>query len=141
MAGLILAYAREVEVGDGVLSEAEERNQLNEWFEGTKRTLEYTAPRDFVAMKYSGAGSYILRLLGAQPPAKPTPEIAKALEDICDLAAKRGVKLLMDAEHLNVQHGINVWTLDLMRKYNRLGDGKAVIYNTYQMYFQPTFLL
>ena len=134
MAGLILAYAREVELGDVIPSEAEERKQLNEWLEGTKRTLEYTAPGDFVAVKYSGAGPSTLRLLGTQPPAKPTPELAKALETICDLAVKRGVRLLMDAEYVNVQHGIHEWNLDLMRKYNKPSDGKAVIYNTYQMY-------
>ena len=140
MAGLILAYAREVELGDGIPSEAEEKAQLNEWLEGMKHTLEYAAPGDFVAVKYSGAGPRTLRLLGAQPPAKPTPELAKALEAICELAVKRGVRLLMDAEYVNVQHGIHEWTLDLMRKYNKSG-GKAVIYNTYQMYILPTFLL
>lgn len=141
MAGLILAYAREIDLGDGVPSEAEERKQLNGWLEGIKSTLEYTAPGDFVALKYSGAGPRTLGLLETMPPAKPTPELAQALEEICDLAAKKGVGLLMDAEHVSVQQGIHEWTLDLMRKYNKSSGGKAVVFNTYQMYALPTLLL
>jgi len=133
VAGVILAYAREVEKG-GKTTEAEEAQQVKLWLEGTKKTVEYTPRGDFVAVKYSGAGPKALRLLGTSPPEKPSLELAKGLEEICELAVKRGVRLLMDAEQVAVQDGMDMWTVDLMRKYNhRRSDGKAVVYNTYQM--------
>lgn len=135
IAGVILAYAREVELGgDTAPSAAEEAAQVRQWLEGTKRTLEYTPPGDFVAVKYSGAGRGALKLLGAQPPGKPTPELESALGEICELAVEKGVRLLMDAEQVGVQQGMDMWTVELMRRYNnRRSDGKAVVYNTYQM--------
>jgi len=133
IAGVIISYAREVEKG-GVTTEAEEAKQVKLWLDGTKKTVEYTPKGDFVAVKYSGAGPKALRLLCANPPEKPSLELAKGLEEICELAVERGIRLLMDAEQIAVQDGMDMWTVDLMRKYNhRRSDGKAVIYNTYQM--------
>lgn len=131
--GVILAYAREVEKEEGT-TETEEAKKVKLWLEGTKKTVEYTPKGDFVAVKYSGAGPQALRLLGASPLEKPSLELAKGLEEICDLAVKRGVRLLVDAEMVALQDGVHMWTVDLMRKYNhQRSDGKAVIYNTYQM--------
>ena len=131
--GVILSYAREVEKEEGT-TETEEAKQVKLWLEGTKKTVEYTPKGDFVAVKYSGAGPQALRLLGASPLEKPSLELAKELEEICDLAVKRGVRLLVDAEMVALQDRVHMWTVDLMRKYNhQRSDGKAVIYNTYQM--------
>ncbi|KAF8419917.1 FAD-linked oxidoreductase-like protein [Tirmania nivea] len=136
LAGVILSYAREAEKVEKI-TEAEEAKQVDLWLEGTKKTVDYTPKGDFVAVKYSGAGPKALRLLGASPPEKPNLELAKGLEEICELAVKRGVRLLVDAEQVAVQEGIDMWTVDLMRKYNhRRSDGKAVVYNTYQMYLK-----
>lgn len=134
IAGVILSYAREVEARDNSPSEQDELRQVKLWLDGTKRTVEYTPKGDFVAVKYSGAGPRALKLLNAQPPQQPTPELAKGLEELCEMAVEKGIRLLMDAEQVNVQDGMDAWTLDLMRKYNnRRSDGKAVVYNTYQM--------
>ncbi|KAF8455850.1 FAD-linked oxidoreductase-like protein [Terfezia claveryi] len=131
--GVILSYAREVEKGSET-TEAEEAKQAKLWVEGTKKTMEYTPKGNFVAVKYSGAGPKALRFLCASPPQMPSPDLAKGLEEICELAVKRGIRVLMDAEQVAVQDGVDMWTVDLMRKYNhRRSDGKAVVYNTYQM--------
>lgn len=37
-----------------------------------------------------------------------------------------------------MQHGIDDWTLDYMRKYNSNPTGRAVIYGTYQAYLKAT---
>ncbi|KAF8462513.1 FAD-linked oxidoreductase-like protein [Kalaharituber pfeilii] len=138
IAGTILAYAREVEVGEKHPANVDEEAQIRQWLEGTMRTLEYSSPGGFVAVKYTGAGTPALKLLSAKPPSKPSPEIADALERICSLAVERGVKLLIDAEQAVIQEGIDAWTLDLMRKFNSNRSGKAVVYNTYQMYLKAS---
>lgn len=133
MTGSILGYAKEVDLGDAHSGKSHEQKQIKQWVDGTKRTLEYSSPGDFVAIKYTGAGTAAMRLLSAQPPVMPSPELAKALAEICDMAVQRDIKLLVDAEHHSTQEGIDAWTLDLMRRYNSQSDGKAVVYNTYQM--------
>ena len=50
--------------------------------------------------------------------------------------------MLFDAEQQAVQWGIDDWTLEYMRKYNRAGPSggpnKAIIYGTYQAYLKST---
>lgn len=48
------------------------------------------------------------------------------------------MRLLFDAEQQAVQHGIDDWTLDYMRKYNRNPVGRPVVYGTYQAYLKAT---
>ena len=66
----------------------------------------------------------------------PTTAISQATKEICDYAKNRGIKLLWDAEQNAIQPGIDRWTLDLQREYNR--DGIAVVYGTYQAYAMST---
>lgn len=86
--------------------------------------------------RFTGAGRQALWALSQRDP--PPPAIADAVEEICALAAARGVRLLFDAEQQAVQHGIDDWTLHYMRKYNKNESKTAVIYGTYQAYLKET---
>lgn len=66
----------------------------------------------------------------------PPPALAEAIDDICKLAAARGVRLLFDAEQQALQAGIDEWTMHYMRKHN--APGRCVVYNTYQAYLKAT---
>ena len=72
----------------------------------------------------------------------PSQSIQDAIAEICELATARDVCLLFNAEQYSVQRGIDDWTLDAQRKYNRAAPGKAVVYGTYQAYlrYSPTIL-
>ena len=142
--GVILGYAREVVMdeaqtsqlstsGDTEAAQAFLQNEVQLWAKGTLETVEMTSPGDFVALKFTGAGSQALYSLTHNEP--PSPGLQKAIESVCQLAEKRGVRLLFDAEQQAVQAGIDTWTLDYQRKYN---NGHAVIYGTYQAYLKAT---
>lgn len=97
--------------------------------------------------RFTGAGRQALYTLSQRLP--PPAALADAIDEICGLAASRGVRLLFDAEQQAVQHGIDDWTLHYMRKYNKPSTStssapstptktKAVIYGTYQAYLKAT---
>jgi hypothetical protein len=142
--GVILGYAKEVVLDKkqkenlascGLTVEAAEaciRNEITPWAKGTLETVRLTNPGDFVALKFTGAGSQALYALANQT--YPSPALKEAIDSVCDLAASRGVRLLFDAEQNSLQAGIDTWTLDYMRKYNKAD--KAVIYGTYQIYLK-----
>ena len=121
--GVILHYAREA-------SETDTTPQLDLWLSGTLRTIGLTPEGDYAAIKFTGIGNCSDALHNSLP---PTPEIADALKQVCALAKKRGVKVLVDAEHLALQPGIDAWTRELMKEYN---TDSAVVWNTYQMYLR-----
>jgi hypothetical protein len=142
--GVILGYAREVVLsaeqtadlascGEGAVAEECIRNEINPWATGTLETVRLACQGDYVALKFTGAGRQALYCLSQRLP--PSAALATAIDSICDLAASRGVRLLFDAEQHAVQAGIDDWTLDYMRRYNRQG---AVIYGTYQAYLKST---
>ena len=85
-------------------------------------------------LRFTGAGRQALYNLSER--LSPTPALADAIDDICSLAASRGIRLLFDAEQQAVQAGIDDWTLAYMRKYNTAE--RAVIYGTYQAYLKST---
>lgn len=145
--GVILGYAKEVVMdeaqtqnlsscGDSEAAEACIRNEITPWANGTLETVKMTCSGDFVALKFTGAGSQALFDLSNKT--GPSPALREAIDSICDLAAERGVRLLFDAEQQAVQAGIDGWALQYMRKYNRSAPGKAVIYGTYQAYLKAT---
>ena len=68
----------------------------------------------------------------------PSPPLERAINEICELATTRNVRLLFDAEQQAVQPGIDDWTLEYMRRYNNRQPGKAVVYGTYQAYLKVT---
>ncbi|KAK6539495.1 proline dehydrogenase [Orbilia ellipsospora] len=136
--GIILAYAKEVEVeGESSAShtsthEADEAD-IASWKEGTLQTIRYAEPKSFVAIKYSGAGATAVLSMEHHKPASPS--FLTALDEICEAAQADGkqVKLLFDAEQTRYQDAMDGYTLDLMRKYNPR-NAIPTVYNTYQMY-------
>ncbi|KAK3693287.1 FAD-linked oxidoreductase-like protein [Podospora appendiculata] len=142
--GVILGYAKEVVLTASQTKDltahspaTEEeciRTEINPWSAGTLETVRLASPGDFVALKFTGAGRQALHALSQRLP--PSPALAKAIDDICQLATTRGVRLLFDAEQQAVQHGIDDWTLAYMRKYN--SASRAVVYGTYQAYLKAT---
>lgn len=156
---MILVYAKEAELTD--TSASTELQNIKEWLECTLKTIQYVDPGDYVAVKYSGAGSSCLPLLSQHKKCFNNPELGASLIKICEAAKERGVKLLIDAEQALIQDGVHGWTLvclhlncrhgqehetrapgrssdanrggfqELMRRFNTKEN--AVIYNTYQM--------
>lgn len=141
--GVMLSYAKEVVLdqrqeenlascSEGEASEACIRDEITPWARGTLDTVKLTSPGDFVALKFTGAGSQALYALANQ--ANPPPALKDAIDAVCDSAASSGVRLLFDAEQSSLQTGVDAWTLGYMRKYNR--SDRAVVYGTYQAYLK-----
>ena len=140
--GVMLGYAREVcpdrnqaqNMKCTVSREDLNANTISSWARGTISTVKLAQPGDFVAMKFTGAGTQALQhLVEAKP---PPPLLEKSITEICDLAMTRNVRLLFDAEQDAVQAGIDAWTISYMKQYNR--KGKALVYGTYQAYKKST---
>ncbi|SPO02580.1 related to proline oxidase [Cephalotrichum gorgonifer] len=139
--GVMLCYAREAVPEGASSSELLSNNdpavraaideEVKMWAEGTLRTVSLAQAGDFVALKFTGAGRESLVNLAERR--APPPAVAESIDAICSLAASRGVRLLVDAEHAAIQKGIDDWTLTYMRKWNR---GRICIYSTYQAYLK-----
>ncbi|KEY64625.1 hypothetical protein S7711_02829 [Stachybotrys chartarum IBT 7711] len=140
--GVMLCYAREVvltekqakDLADGKSIEETEdciTSQIVPWMEGSLKSVRMAEPGDFVAIKFTGAGSLALHNLAKRLP--PSPFLSKAIDSICQLAHERGVRLAIDAEQDSLQAGIDDWTMTYARKYNT-NAGKATVYCTYQAY-------
>lgn len=108
--GVILAYAREAEIADSA-SASSQSQQVAEWLEGTLKTIAYTNPGDYVAVKYSGAGTSSLPLLRDRRQCFDQPELGAALIKICEAGKGKGVRLLIDAEQAAIQDGVHGWSL------------------------------
>ncbi|KAL2259305.1 hypothetical protein VTK26DRAFT_7059 [Humicola hyalothermophila] len=143
--GVILGYAKEVVLteaqmkdlsscGSGAAAEECIRNEIDPWATGTMETVLFASPGDYVALKFTGAGRQALYALSHRLP--PTEALESAIDRICELAASRGVRLLLDAEQQALQPGIDDWSLHFMRKYN--SPDRAVVYGTYQAYLKAT---
>jgi hypothetical protein len=143
--GVILGYAKEVVLTEaqmknlascGPRAAAEEcvRTEITPWADGTRETVQLASPGDFVSLKFTGAGQLALHGLSQRLP--PTEALASAIDAICQLAASRGVRLLIDAEQQALQPGIDDWALAFMHKYNT--PDRAVVYGTYQAYLKAT---
>lgn len=84
------------------------------------------------------------RLTGAGPIAvdgmaekKPMPEaMVKAVDEICIAAKEQGSRLWLDAEQQVLQHGLDEWAIDVMRKHNR--SDIPLVYNTIQGYLKES---
>uniref|UniRef100_A0A1Y1NA33 Proline dehydrogenase n=1 Tax=Photinus pyralis TaxID=7054 RepID=A0A1Y1NA33_PHOPY len=143
--GVILGYAREVVLTEKQAEEVELAagqetqkvidNEIVPWAEGTLETVRLAQPGDFVALKFTGAGSLALHELKHQLPA--SPYLYKSIDSICQLAHERGVRLLFDAEQDALQDGIDDWTMEFAKKYNTSPD-TCTIYGTYQAYKKKT---
>ncbi|KYK57966.1 proline oxidase PrnD [Drechmeria coniospora] len=144
--GVILGYAKEVVLTDeqagrldGAKPGEETRsvidNEIVPWAEGTLETVRLAEKGDFVALKFTGAGRLALHRLSRGLP--PTAYLASSIDAICQLAHRRGVRLLFDAEQDALQDGIDDWTMRYARAYNTTA-GRATIYGTYQAYKKRT---
>jgi len=58
------------------------------------------------------------------------------MEAICERAASQGCRIWIDAEQQALQQSIDLWTYDLMRKFNK--NGQALVYNTVQAYLKSS---
>jgi hypothetical protein len=83
--------------------------------------------------RWSGLGRQALENLKNNVP--PSLEMQAAIHEVCDLAFAKGVFFLPGAEEEYVNIGLDTWTLDLMRRYNK---EKAFMHNTYQVYLLST---
>ncbi|KAL8985137.1 MAG: hypothetical protein Q9205_001075 [Flavoplaca limonia] len=131
--GIVLNYAKELvfdKAAPAKQTRDDKAKDLEDWKQGLLKTVKLVDSGDYAALKFSGAGpSVVQRLIGKLP---PTTAVSQATKEICDYAKDTGIKLLWDAEQNAIQPGIDRWTLDLQREYNR--DGVAVLYGTYQAY-------
>lgn len=142
--GVILAYGKEIvlEKGEKVdISSTQSADPTVEkdvqaWREGTLQTVQMAEEGDMIGLKFTGAGREAVRQLAAE--VAPSDAIEKATTKICDLAQARGVRLLFDAEQDAIQRGIDAWTLQFARRYNKMTRGRAVVYGTYQAYLRST---
>lgn len=62
------------------------------------------------------------------------------LSHLCEIAKSVGVPLLLDAEQSNRQYAMDYMSRLLMMKFNNPHEGKALVYNTYQMYMRGSGL-
>ena len=142
--GVILAYGKEivlkkgekVDISSTQAADLTADEEVHSWKQGTLETVQMAEEGDMIALKFSGAGRDAMRQLAAV--VSPSEAIQKATTEICDLAQAKGVRLLFDAEQDAVQRGIDAWTLQFARRYNRKTLGKAVVYGTYQAYLRST---
>ncbi|OAA69592.1 Proline oxidase [Cordyceps fumosorosea ARSEF 2679] len=139
--GVILTFAKEI-----VLSEEERAHAaanpgrytqahhdlVTSWRDSSLASLRMLQPGDVLAMKITGAGPIAMEALQARAPMPAI--IDEALTALCTQAKKQGSRLWFDAEQQSVQHGIDDWAIELMRRWN--GDGQALVYNTIQAYLK-----
>ncbi len=125
--------AKELEASGGQATEATIQNEILPWKQGTLATVSLAEPGDFVALKFTGAGSQALYNLSHN--LDPSAALEDSITEICDLAHSRGVKLVFDAEQASLQKGIDAWTLKYMQRYN---NKNAVVFCTYQAYLKAS---
>lgn len=145
--GVILAYGKEIVLEKGEkleilksdastvrsMADGTAKEEVQSWKEGTLKTIDMTKSGDFMALKFSGAGRDIMRRLAANLP--PTEVMESAMIEICERAKQRNIGLLFDAEQTAVQNGIDAWTMDFQKRYNR---DSAIVFGTYQAYLKAT---
>ncbi|KAJ5488596.1 hypothetical protein N7539_003486 [Penicillium diatomitis] len=140
--GVILGYSKEIVIDPDIptsthdinlaLHSSQDDRAIEEWKDKTLETLRMVGSGDFLAMKLTGAGPLAVRLMKERQP-MPTI-IATAVDVICKEAQKQGSRLWLDAEQQVLQHGLDDWAIEMMRKYNR--SPHPLVYNTIQAYLK-----
>ncbi|KAL4966439.1 putative proline oxidase Put1 [Aspergillus stella-maris] len=141
--GVTLGYAREsvakINVKDPAVPAAVKQEALDlavdEWKEGNIRTLKMIGDGDCMNIKFTGAGPAAVEAL-ARGDRDPPPRIQAAISEICAVASSQGSRLWIDAEQQIFQPAIDSWCIDLMRRFNHLGQ--AVVFNTIQAYLKAS---
>ncbi|KAK6835434.1 hypothetical protein RU639_001859 [Aspergillus parasiticus] len=105
---------------------------IEEWKEGTLKTLRMLEPGDFLAVKLTGAGPISVDAMAARRPMSEV--VAKAVGKICVATAQQGSRLWLDAEQRVLQPGLDKWAIEMMLTHNR--SETLVVYNTIQGYFK-----
>ncbi|KAI0994858.1 hypothetical protein K3495_g13324 [Podosphaera aphanis] len=142
--GIILCHAKETvidqikspAVSPSKMTKESIRREITVWTKSVLATIDMVSPGDFVALKFSSAGSHTLYLMSKNYP--PSSVLVEAVDSICNAASKRNVRLLIDAEQVALQKTLASWALDWMAKYNRRKEKTALIYSTYQAYLKAT---
>ncbi|EGX91368.1 Proline oxidase [Cordyceps militaris CM01] len=139
--GVILTFAKEIVLSEEERAEAAKNpgqytqahhDMVASWRDNSLASLRMLQPGDVLAMKITGAGPIAMDALQARAPMPRV--IDDALTELCAAARKQGSRLWFDAEQQSVQHGIDDWAIELMRRWN--GDGQALVYNTIQAYLK-----
>ncbi|KAL2847189.1 FAD-linked oxidoreductase-like protein [Aspergillus pseudoustus] len=140
--GVILGYAREsvanmddvkhLPDSSNIKQEALDR-AVDEWKDGNLRTLKMIGKGDYMNVKFTGAGPAAVEAL-TRGDRIPPSRIQAAITEICAATAAQGSRVWIDAEQQIFQPAIDVWTIDLMRRFNR--EGSVVVFNTIQAYLK-----
>ncbi|KAF7520413.1 hypothetical protein PCG10_009203 [Penicillium crustosum] len=140
--GVILGYSKEIVLDQEEMlstnasgaSEYSEKcyQMIDEWKEGTLETLRMVGPGDFLAVKLTGAGPISVDAMAARQ-SMPEP-LVKAMDEICIATEKQGSRLWLDAEQQVLQHGLDDWAIEVMRRHNK--SEAPIVYNTIQGYLK-----
>lgn len=85
-----------------------------------------------ILFRLTGAGPISLDAMAEK---KPMPEVlAKAMDEICVATQEQGSRLWLDAEQQVLQHGLDNWAIEIMRKHN--SSATPLVYNTIQGYLK-----
>ncbi|KAJ5227471.1 uncharacterized protein N7469_007477 [Penicillium citrinum] len=140
--GVILGYSKEIVVDPNEKLAHDESGSTNysdkcyeiveEWKKGTLQTLRMVGAGDYLAVKLTGAGPISIDAMAEK---KPMPDVlARAMDEICIATREQGSRLWLDAEQQILQHGLDNWAIDIMRKHNR--SPTPLVYNTIQGYLK-----
>ena len=157
--GVILCYGKEIQIQESSRPHVDDLDsspqcldqELELWRQGNLETLDMIGDGDYLGIKcnapmllrrttltsmnrYTGAGkSTTDALLRGNDPSQA---FVDSMDAILQKATRQNCRIWIDAEQQALQHSIDRWTIDLMRKYNR--NGKAVLYNTLQAYLKTS---
>lgn len=121
---------------EGKKSEAEFDKAVPEFI----NAIKYAASKPnipFISLKVTGFSRFSLLEkihLGKELSNEEEGEwlrVQKRINDICSVAADKGVMVLIDAEETWIQHPVNLLANQMMESYNR---NNCIIYNTFQLY-------
>ncbi|KAJ5584933.1 Proline oxidase [Penicillium hispanicum] len=140
--GVILGYSKEIVVNpndqavygeSGSTTYSDKCYEMVEcWKNGTLETLRMVDAGDILAVKLTGAGPISVDAMGAQ---QPMPEVmVKTMDEICQAAKAQGSRLWLDAEQQILQHGLDAWAIEIMRRHNK--SKTPLVYNTIQAYLK-----
>ena len=139
------AYGVQVILDYGVEAKEGEEN-FDNVTEKIMEALAFAATQNnipFVSIKLTGIASLqLLETLNEAPRLRSGihdseiedaawERVKERMYAICDLAAEKGVGILLDAEETWIQDPIDRLAIELMTEYNK---EKVVVYNTYQLY-------